>query len=320
LFQFLCVKNRLLNSNTPPAKTKLILAGGAAVKALHLTYPPYCRLLIFILHKKMPIYTDQIGRTVDIPGSPSRIVSLVPSQTELLFSLGLDKQVVGITKFCVHPNNWYRTKTRVGGTKTVNQNAIHALQPDLIVANKEENVKEQVDALTEKYPVWVSDVHNLASALAMMEQFGSMTGTAAKAAAIINDINKGFSTLPPPKNKIPTAYLIWRNPYMSAGGDTFIHDMLDRCGLNNIFGHLNRYPSITIEQLKDCRLLLLSSEPYPFKQQHIDELQGQLPNTKILLVDGELFSWYGSRLLHAPAYFSALLRQVHNFDDHDLHF
>jgi ABC-type Fe3+-hydroxamate transport system substrate-binding protein len=259
----------------------------------------------------MPVFTDQLGRMVHIPHAPSRIVSLVPSQTELLYSLGLDKEVVGITKFCVHPEAWFRNKTRVGGTKTVNHDVIHQLQPGLILANKEENVKEQVEALAEKYPVWVSDVNNLENALAMMEQFGSMTGTGERAAALIREIGSGFLTLPSIAIPLPAAYLIWHNPYMTAGGDTFIHDMLSRCGLQNMFGHLTRYPSVTVEELAGCRLLLLSSEPYPFKQQHIDELQAQLPHTKIMLVDGELFSWYGSRLVHAPAYFSALL---HNFD------
>lgn len=266
----------------------------------------------------MPVYTDQTGRIVDVPARPSRIVSLVPSQTELLSTLGLDEQVVGITKFCVHPHNWFRHKTRVGGTKTIHTHIIDSLQPDLILANKEENLKEQVDILAEKYPVWVSDVHDLDSALAMLEQFGFMTGTSEKANELIHAIKNGFSVLPSVKNQLPTAYLIWRNPYMTVGGDTFIHDMLNRCGLQNIFGHLTRYPSITVGDLKACQLLLLSSEPYPFKQQHIDELQAQLPHTTILLADGELFSWYGSRLLHAPAYFAALLRQVHNFDQHDL--
>jgi ABC-type Fe3+-hydroxamate transport system, periplasmic component len=268
----------------------------------------------------MPVYTDQTGRTVDISATPSRIVSLVPSQTELLSTLGLDEQVVGITKFCVYPQHWFRTKTRVGGTKTVHPEIIDALQPDLILANKEENVKEQVESLAEKYPVWISDVHDLDSALAMMEQFGFMTGTSEKATRLIIDIKNRFSALPAIHHKIPTAYLIWRNPYMTIGGDTFIHDMLHRCGLQNVFGHLPRYPAVTIEELKACQLLLLSSEPYPFKQQHIDELLAQLPGTTILLTDGELFSWYGSRLLHAPAYFAALLRQVHNFDQHDIYF
>lgn len=258
----------------------------------------------------MPFLTGQTGRTVHLPATPSRIVSLVPSITELLYSLGLEQQVAGITKFCVHPESWFREKTRVGGTKTVKPDVIRQLQPDLIIANKEENVKEQVEELARHYPVLVTDVNNLQEALAMMEQIGSITGRAEKANELIDQVNTAFNTLQAPQ-KIPAAYLIWRNPYMTIGGDTFIHDMLTRCGFQNIFSHASRYPSITADQLQQARLLLLSSEPYPFKQQHLNELQTFLPNTKILLVDGEMFSWYGSRLLHAPSYFAGLLRQVH---------
>ena len=257
----------------------------------------------------MPVYTDQLGNTVDIPSFPQRIISLVPSQTELLFHLGLDERVPGITKFCVHPEAWFRTKTRIGGTKTVKFDVIERLQPDLILANKEENNKEQVEELARKYPVWTSQVHNLDSALDMIATIGQVTGTAEKAQSIITQINAGFSSLQPQSTNFATCYFIWRNPYMTIGNDTFIHDMLRRCGLHNIFGDVTRYPQVTIETLrnKNCRLLLLSSEPYPFKENHIAELQEQLPGTKILLVDGEMFSWYGSRLKKAIPYLQTLI-------------
>src|ERR1700741_3198050 len=106
-------------------------------------------------------FIDQTGRKISIPQIPQRIISLVPSQTELLFDLGLDKEVVGITKFCVHPPEWFQTKTRVGGTKQLKIDLIKQLQPDLIIANKEENVKEQIEELEKHFPVWISDVNNL---------------------------------------------------------------------------------------------------------------------------------------------------------------
>ena len=111
-------------------------------------------------------------------------------------------------------------------------------------------------------------------------------------------------------NKPQTAYLIWRNPYMAAGGDTFINDMMNHCGFENIYKETNRYPEIAIEELreKNCELLLLSSEPFSFKEKHVEELQPLLPDTKIILVDGEMFSWYGSRLLYGPEYFQQLLK------------
>ncbi len=247
----------------------------------------------------------------DLGYLPKRIISLVPSQTELLFYLGLDEAVAGITKFCVHPQEWKTNKTIIGGTKNINLQKIKQLQPDLIIANKEENVKEQVEALAKDYPVWVSDISVLDDALQMIKDVGQLTHTSARADELVNKTKENFSTLPLPVKKIKTAYLIWRNPYMTVGGDTFIHDMLQRCGVENVFAGANRYPVIDVQELKEkgCELLLLSSEPYPFKQKHIDELQSHLPGTKIILTDGETFSWYGSKLLHAPNYFNSIFNQ-----------
>ena len=262
----------------------------------------------------MPSFTDQLNRTITLPGVPRRIVSLVPSQTELLAHLGLDHEVVGITKFCVHPEAWFRTKKRIGGTKKVHIDRVHDLQPDLILANKEENVREQVEELARHYPVWVSDVNTLEDALGMIRAVGDMTNTATKAAATVHDIEAAFDPFTGMQPPVRTAYLIWKDPYMTIGNDTFIHQMLRRCGLHNVFEQQTRYPAITIDQLQgaNCQLLLLSSEPYPFKQQHIDELQQYLPHTRILLADGEMFSWYGSRLLEAPGYFNKLLNTIHS--------
>jgi ABC-type Fe3+-hydroxamate transport system substrate-binding protein len=245
---------------------------------------------------------------------PLRIVSLVPSQTELLFDLGLNEQVVGITKFCIHPANWFKTKTRVGGTKDINIAAIKKLNPTLIIANKEENVKEQIEELAKDYPVWLTDVNNLDDALKMIEAIGVLTNTQKNAHHITQKIITSFEQLAITKAPLNTCYLIWQNPYMTVGGDTFIHDMLQKSGFNNLFANQQRYPEINISQLliANCQLLLLSSEPYPFKQKHIDELQVQLPHTKILLVDGEMFSWYGSRLLKATEYFKELSASVAN--------
>ncbi len=126
---------------------------------------------------------------------PQRIVSLVPSQTELLYSLGLDDRVVGITKFCVHPEEWFRTKTRVGGTKTVHIDKVLSLAPNLVIANKEENVKEQVEAIAEKVPVWVSDINNLSDAYHMIAEIGRLTDTEEKASSLAADINRRFTKL-----------------------------------------------------------------------------------------------------------------------------
>ncbi len=243
---------------------------------------------------------------------PRRIVSLVPSQTELLFHLQLGDRVQGITKFCIHPSEWQKEKIIVGGTKNINLQKILACNPDLIIANKEENVKEQVEALAASCNVWVTDVNDLDGALQMIGDIGALTHTEEKAGAIAATTRQQFNNLQRAGRPLKTTYLIWREPYMTVGGDTFIHDMLTRCGLNNMYAAQERYPVTSIEGIKmnGCELLLLSSEPYPFKQQHIDELQRYLPNTKIMLVDGEFFSWYGSRLLDAVDYFNQLVSNL----------
>ena len=275
----------------------------------------------------MPLFVNQLNRTIELNSAPRKIISVVPSQTELLFDLGLNEEVIGITKFCVHPQQWFKTKTRVGGTKNLHFEKIKELQPDLIIANKEENVKEQIETLAIDFPVWISDVNNLQDALQMMTAIGEIIGKQNEAIKLITQIKTNFASLTNKQiskenfhskqrqtqnPKLKTAYLIWKDPYMTVGGDTFINDMLNYAGFKNIFSQLSRYPQITIEQLRsaNCQLLILSSEPYPFKQKHIDELKDQLPNTKIILADGEMFSWYGSRLLKAPTYFKQLQIQA----------
>jgi len=263
----------------------------------------------------MPSFTDQLSRTItlDHPAHrPLRIISLVPSQTELLYALGLDTEVVGITKFCIHPDHWFRTKPRIGGTKDVSPEKIAELQPDLIIANKEENVREQIESLATRYPVWVSDIHDLTDALAMIRCLGDIIDRHAQAQAIAGQIQKDFAALAPVHPSPRTAYLIWRTDkplsYMAAGRGTFIDDMLHRCGLINVIDQ-PRYPVTDPAALatSGCNLILLSSEPYPFRDKHREELQALVPHATIRLVDGEMFSWYGSRLLQAPTYFRTLL-------------
>lgn len=254
--------------------------------------------------------------------APKRIVSLVPSQTELLYYLGLEQETVGITKFCIHPSNWFQNKVKVGGTKKIDIEKIKKLQPDLIIANKEENVKEQVEALSASFPVWVTDVNTLQDALQMINHVGILTQREQAAHNLLRDIKNGFSKISNNKKHpsspainsslIPTCYLIWKDPYMTIGSDTFINDIMLQAGLKNVFAERKRYPEVSISDIKNtnCELLLLSSEPYPFKQKHLYELQNLLPDVKIVLADGEMFSWYGSRLLKAPDYFIKLLTSI----------
>lgn len=253
----------------------------------------------------------------------SRIISLVPSQTELLFDLGLDEEVVGITKFCIHPKSWFETKTRVGGTKQLNMETIHSLKPDLIIANKEENVKEQVEELAKDYDIWVTDINNLSDATQMIQDIGEMTHTEEKAYQIQKEILQTFAALSKTTTQFKrpkAAYFIWKDPYMVAAGDTFIHEMLFYCGIENVFAKETRYPEVDLKSLKarKCSLILLSSEPYPFKEKHQQEIEALLPGIPVLLVDGEMFSWYGSRLSLAAAYFEKLRIKIQSLSNKNI--
>lgn len=260
------------------------------------------------------IFTDQLHRKIYLTKTPSRIISLVPSQTELLVDLGLEEKIVGVTKFCVHPSHLRKQKTVVGGTKQVHFDKIRQLDPDFIICNKEENTQEMVATLEAIAPVWISDIENISDCLAMIQSFGAIFSKEAKAKTIIENIHKEWTAFEQEmvtKSLVRTAYLIWKDPYMAAGNNTFIHKMLELNRFENIFLESNkRYPEIQIEELKPAELILLSSEPYPFKQNHIDELTEKIGHKKILLVDGEYFSWYGSRLVKAFDYFRNLQTEL----------
>lgn len=261
------------------------------------------------------IFTDQLHRKIELNRYPARIVSIVPSQTEFLFDLGLGEQLVGITKFCIHPPILLQSKQHIGGTKNINLNKIRSLAPDLIIGNKEENDQKQVELMMQEFPVWMSDIKNLSNALDMMSTLGAITDKTSESTAIVRRIREAFEEMKASVGllKNPTrsaAYIIWKDPWMSINKDTFIHDLMERIGLVNVFAnHPVRYPEFNMDALKQLNpsLLLLSSEPYPFKLKHLKELEGQFPESEIQLVDGEIFSWYGSRLLQAVPYLQSLI-------------
>ncbi|EMR00798.1 helical backbone metal receptor [Cesiribacter andamanensis] len=255
--------------------------------------------------------TDQMGREIRLPWPPRRIISLVPSQTELLYHLGLEEQVVGITKFCVHPPHWRKQKTLVGGTKTLHPELIRQLQPDLIIGNKEENEQQAIESLATEFPVWMSDIACLEDALEMMRRVGEITGRAEASEKLVSEVIRAFAALPAMESR-SALYLIWRKPWMGVGHSTFIHQMLTLIGLRNVLEDQARYPELSEAELQrlNPEVVLLSSEPYPFQEKHLAELQALLPQSRLLLVDGELFSWYGSRLLQAPAYFKELQQEL----------
>jgi len=252
-------------------------------------------------------FTDQMKRLISVPYPPQRIISLVPSQTELLFDLGLDREVVGITKFCIHPAEKFKKSIKVGGTKKLDLNKIYDLRPDLIIGNKEENDKTQIESLMKDFPVWMSDIQVLPDAIDMIKQIGDLIARSEKANAIAQSINEQFLNLNIKQKSVRAAYFIWKDPYMLAGKQTFIDDILSRAGFENVIT-VDRYPEITIEQLINLKpeCIFLSSEPYPFKGEHVKEFERIFPDTRVFIVDGEMFSWYGSRLLLSPAYLRSL--------------
>jgi len=260
-------------------------------------------------------FTDQLGRNITINYPPQRIVSIVPSQTELLFDLGLDQEVIGITKFCIHPIEKFATRTKVGGTKKLLIEKIRALKPDLIIGNKEENTQEEIELLMEEFPVWMSDISHLEDAMLAITQIGELVNREPEAAYLNHLIHAGFTdlqTLALSKNvNQNVAYLIWKDPYMFAGRDTFIDDILRKIGLQNVVLP-KRYPELNIAQLVPLKpqLVFLSSEPYPFRQKHREEIEMALPQAQVMLVDGEMFSWYGSRLVKAVEYLFHLQNEI----------
>jgi ABC-type Fe3+-hydroxamate transport system substrate-binding protein len=252
-------------------------------------------------------FKDQLGREIEINFPPKRIISLVPSQTELLFDLGLDIEIVGITKFCIHPEAKIKNKVKIGGTKTLNLELIKHLKPDLIIGNKEENVKADIEQLMLNFPVWMSDVNTLEQATGMITQFGQFLDREPESAYLNHLIQSGFADLQQLAinnsfNK-KVAYFIWKEPYMFAGKNTFIDDILRIAGFINVV-ETPRYPKLSLAELCGLspEILFLSSEPYPFKEKHVMELKSLMPNTNVLMVDGEMFSWYGSRLLRSVEY------------------
>lgn len=264
----------------------------------------------------MPDFTDQLGNTFTFENTPIRIVSLVPSQTELLYDLGLEEKIVGITKFCVHPFHFKSTKKIVGGTKKVHVEKIRLLQPDIIICNKEENTLEIVESLQHIAPVWVTNIITIEDSLEMISQFGTLFNRRTEARKWIDKIHFARQDFADFVKDIPTqkaAYFIWKNPWMTAGLDNFINEMLKLNHFSNIYESKGRYPEVIIQKMRiqgDPEIVFLSSEPYPFNEQDAFEIGRFTHHAKVIFVDGEMFSWYGTRLVKAFAYFKQLHQRI----------
>ncbi len=251
---------------------------------------------------------DHLDNEVTFNFPPKKIISIVPSQTELLFDLGLREQVVGITKFCIHPKEITSKTTKIGGTKNLAIEQIIALKPDLIIGNKEENSQSDIELLQQHIPVWMSDIYTLEGAMKTIRDIGIMVDREPEAQYLNFLIKAGFTDLQSlalsKRINKSVAYAIWRKPYMFAGKNTFIDDILTKLGLYNVIADV-RYPELDMDELLTLKpeIVFLSSEPYPFKEKHILEIRAKLPNSEVILVNGEMFSWYGSRLVKAVQYF-----------------
>lgn len=241
-----------------------------------------------------------------------KVISLVPSITEALFDLGLtENEVIGRTKFCIHPKEKVKNVAIIGGTKNLNIEKIKALQPDLILANKEENVKEQVEALMEDFKVIVTNVETVEDNYYLLKSLGKIFNKEETAQSFNLKIYEILNHTKI-KSTIKIAYLIWKNPYMTIGSDTFIDKVLSEIGFENIFKNRTRYPEIKTEDLAEADIIMLSSEPFPFKEKHIEELKEFYPEKKIMIVDGEAFSWYGTHIAKCEDYFKELLSEVNS--------
>lgn len=257
-------------------------------------------------------FIDDLDRIVSLKTfPPKRIISVVPSITELLYDLGLEEEIVGITKFCVFPEVIYRTKPRIGGTKKLDIDKIKSLQPDLIIANKEENQKEDIELLSSSFPTYVSDIKLFKDAIEKIKIIGDITNKGDEAKSMLKTIEASFLKLPTFPTKPKVAYMIWKDPIMVAGGDTYISDLLNQAGFENAFASYSRYPCITQADIEKARvdLIFLSSEPFPFKERDIAYFEALISGARATLVDGTMFSWYGSRLLLAPTYFLNLRQE-----------
>jgi ABC-type Fe3+-hydroxamate transport system substrate-binding protein len=252
---------------------------------------------------------DQLNRIVFLKKTPLTIISLVPSQTELLVDLGLRNKIVGITKFCVHPKDLRAEKMIVGGTKKVNYDKIKSLNPDIIICNKEENTEEMVLVLENIAPVWISDIKDISDSLWMISQLGKIFDVSEKAEEVISKINKELIFFHEEVQNLPVkkvCYLIWKDPYMAAGKNTFIDYLLRINRFKNvIIDEQSRYPEVQIKDFDEAEMILLSTEPFPFKESDVEIIKKEF-NKDIKLVDGEYFSWYGSRLIKSFQYFKEL--------------
>lgn len=229
-----------------------------------------------------------------------KIISLVPSQSELIHDLNLNDELIGVTKFCFHPKHLLTEKAIIGGTKNVNIKKVKELAPDYICANKEENTKAVVKELKKDFKVHLADFNSIEGALELIITYGKLFNREIEAQKMHREINELIHHAKQELHSIiplKVSYLIWKDPLMVAAKDTFIHSMLKLFKLDNNFNELSRYPVVSESDLQKSDVILFSSEPYPFSEKNIQTIN--LNQTPYEIVNGEYFSWYGSRMKKA---------------------
>jgi len=262
---------------------------------------------------------DALGRPFAVGRAPERIVSLVPSLSEALFAFGLSERIAGVTRFCVEPREGVAGKAKVGGTKTLDVAAVEAVRPDLIIASAEENRPEDVRRLIDGgWPVFVTLPTTVRGAIDLLEQLALLTDSTEAARPIIQAAEEALAAaraVNAGRQPLRVFCPIWRNPYMTIGPDTYMHDVIAVCGGCNIFeGRRERYPRVELAEIAtlDPEVVLLPSEPYRFRRTHLADFEAfsevaAVRRGNIMLVDGRMLSWYGPRIGRSLRELSALL-------------
>jgi ABC-type Fe3+-hydroxamate transport system substrate-binding protein len=228
-----------------------------------------------------------------------RIVSLCPSISETLAEIGAGRRLVGVTRYCIRPPS-LKELPKVGGTKALDFSAIEALAPDIIFANAEENRRQDIEALDRKFRLHVSLPNTVAAVPPLVRELGREAGEPERASELAEEIGElcaGLEGKPAP-TPFRYAYFIWRNPWMTISGDTYVSDLLRFAGGVNVFcAAKDRYPKVTPEAVLAAQpdVLLFSSEPYPFSDRHRSDLEAAFPGCAIAFVDGDDCCWHGAR-------------------------
>ncbi len=262
---------------------------------------------------------DAWGRLLTVRQRPERIVSLVPSLTEALFAFGLEREIVGVTRFCVEPPQGVAGKTKVGGTKALDVAKIRALKPDLVLASAEENSPGDVAQLIDHgCPLFVTLATSVESAIDLLRQLAAITGTTAAARPIIQGAKEALAFVQAAgagRERVRVFCPIWRDPYMTCGRATYTDDVITVCGGRNVFGERReRYPRLELAEMTalDPQVILLPSEPYRFTKRHKADFRAlaevtAVKNGHIFLIDGRMLTWYGPRIARSLSEVKRLL-------------